>query len=293
MKSIFTLIIILAAGCFLLFSCSSSEEQSFTGLVEGTTVQVPALTGGKILKIYVDTGSEVEEGTFIAQVDTTELILQRQQLTGALEEIESQRGIARTNLAKAEKDFAYAAEKHGKFVRLLETETVNQQTVDDLENRLTAAELAVRAANQNFNTLSAKQKQAEAQLKIILKKIKDTAIISPINGIVSEKYYEAGEAIPMLRPLVEIVDLREVWVKIYLAESMLPAVNVGQTVEVHIDGLAEVLSGKISWISTKSEFTPKHILTPDTRKSLVYAAKVIIDNENKILKQGMPVEIIL
>jgi len=90
---------------------------------------------------------------------------------------------------------------------------------------------------------------------------------------------------------VEIINLDEVWVKIYVSETMLPEIKVGQKVVVRPDGSSKKLEGKISWISPKAEFTPKTILTPETRTSLVYAVKILIPNQDKILKQGMPVEI--
>ncbi|OPX31428.1 hypothetical protein B1H10_08825 [candidate division KSB1 bacterium 4484_188] len=91
--------------------------------------------------------------------------------------------------------------------------------------------------------------------------------------------------------MVEVIDLSQVWVKIYVSETLLPQIRVGQEVEIVPDGSKSSLQGTISWISPKAEFTPKTILTPETRTSLVYAVKIRIPNKDGILKQGMPVEI--
>ncbi len=112
-----------------------------------------------------------------------------------------------------------------------------------------------------------------------------------MTGVITNKYYEPGEAVPPLAPIAEVISLEQVWVKIYLSETMLPQIKTGQEVKVKIDGSNQTLVGTISWINSKAEFTPKTILTPETRTSLVYAAKVLIPNKDYILKHGMPVEI--
>jgi len=105
------------------------------------------------------------------------------------------------------------------------------------------------------------------------------------------KYFEAGEAIPPFTPILEIIDINEMTTNIYISEKLLAKVKHGQQVSVSVDGLDKTLSGRISWISPKAEFTPKNILTPETRTSLVYAVKVSVKNEDGVLKHGMPVVI--
>ena len=96
-----------------------------------------------------------------------------------------------------------------------------------------------------------------------------------------------------MTPVAELVGLDKVDARIYLPESRLGAIAYDQQVSVKIDGREESLSGRISWISPKAEFTPKAVLTDDTRSSLVYAVNVEINNPEEILKHGMPVEILL
>jgi HlyD family secretion protein len=109
--------------------------------------------------------------------------------------------------------------------------------------------------------------------------------------MVAEKFFEEGEAIPPMAALAEIIDLNLVWVKIYISEKMLPHIQTGQQAEIHMDGSDQTLAGTVSWINSKAEFTPKTILTPETRTSLVYAVKIEIANPDHLLKLGMPVEV--
>ncbi|MBN2365043.1 MAG: HlyD family efflux transporter periplasmic adaptor subunit [Calditrichaeota bacterium] len=278
-----------------LFSCSgnSNKPHTFTGIIEGTAVEVPALTGGEILSLFAEIGDTVEKGQLLAVIDTTELKFQKQNLLGVKKEISNQKGIALTQLERAKKDYDYIHEKFERFQSLLKNESVSQQTVDDLRNQLQKAESSVTSARQQVDAIAAKNIQAEAQLQTVLKKMNDATIISPLSGTITDKYYEESEAVPPYSPLMEIIDLTEMWVKIYVSETMLPHIQTGQRVKIKPDGTARELSGSISWISSRAEFTPKTILTPETRTSLVYAVKVIVPNEERILKHGMPVEVIV
>ncbi|MCK4755224.1 MAG: HlyD family efflux transporter periplasmic adaptor subunit, partial [Calditrichia bacterium] len=139
--------------------------------------------------------------------------------------------------------------------------------------------------------ITAGQKRIEAQIKSINKKIKDARVKSPANGIITTIYYEAGEAIPQFSPIMEIIDIKDMEVKIYISAELLSKIKYGQEVTVNVDGLNETMKGQIIWVSPKAEFTPKTILTPNTRTSLVYAIKISIPNEDDILKHGMPVVI--
>jgi HlyD family secretion protein len=285
--------LILATLIPLLFHCDLGNNSGhvYTGVVEGTVVRVPALTGGKIVQLAVDTGDDVSQGQLMAVIDTTELAYQRKNLTAMKLEIENQKRIAATNLQRAEKDLAYVREKYQRFQDLLKKQSVTQQSVDDLQNQVQNAEAAYNTARQQLGTLDARTMQIEAQLQSLNKKIDDAIITAPLSGMITQKYYEAGEAIPPLAALVEVIDLDNVWVKIYISETMLPNIKTGQGVEVHPDGISDHLPGTISWINSKAEFTPKTILTEETRTSLVYAVKVRIENNERILKQGMPVTV--
>ena len=146
---------------------------------------------------------------------------------------------------------------------------------------------------ENLQTLTARLKQIDAQLALTRKKLNDTIILAPVSGIITTRYHEPGEAVAPLRPVVEIMDITRLEAKIYIAESMLPHVRQGQEVTLDIDGSDHSFTGRVSWISPRAEFTPKTILTPDTRTSLVYAVEIDINNPDGIMKDGMPVVITL
>ena len=281
--TLFVLLLILS-GCG-----NNGEENLYTGILEGTSVRVPALTGGQIENLFVNTGELVQKGQVIARIDSLELIYQRQQLTAMLQELKVQSEIAQTDLERTVKDLNYVETKYRRIDELYKTESASKQNRDDVENQLNNLKAVHLAAKQKLQSIAAKRNQIQAQINSINKKIGDTAISSPISGIVTNKYFEAGEAIPTLSPIVEVLDIDKLETKIYISESLLPQVKYGKPVTIRIDGLKKEVPGKVIWVSPKAEFTPKTILTPETRTSLVYAVKISLDNVDGLLKDGMPV----
>jgi HlyD family secretion protein len=278
----------------VISSCGSSDDDNqYTGIIEGTVVKIPALAGGEIIKIYVQLGESVAANQVIAIVDSTELSFQRQQLYASLRELDVQTQIAQTNLNRNMKDKSYIQTRFDRIQKLYQSNSVPEQNYDDIKNQLEKIHSAVITSRQQIQSLSAKRENLDAQLNLLNKKINDTNIKAPLSGIVTAKYFETGEAIPPMQPIVEITDIDVVDTKIYVSATLLSQVSYGQEVQIMVDGLDQEMTGKISWISPKSEFTPKNILTPETRTSLVYAVEITIDNKDKVLKHGMPVVISL
>jgi HlyD family secretion protein len=279
----------------LLFACGNEEQNQFvaSGIIEGTTVKVPAQTGGLLLAMNVDEGEDVQLGQVVAVVDTEKLVYQLQQIESGLQELAVQRRINLNLLEKTQSDFKHIETKYNRFKELYEKNSASQQTIDDLKNAYDLAITQLENARQNLKIVEAKQGSLEAQGKLLQRQIADATIKAAAAGTVSTKYFEAGEMAAMGAPVVEIVDLQNMWTKVYVSELKLPKIKIGQPAEIRIDGTEQKLSGKVSWISPRAEFTPKNILTEESRTSLVYAVKVEVENPDHVLKHGMPVEIAL
>ncbi|MBL7093512.1 efflux RND transporter periplasmic adaptor subunit [candidate division KSB1 bacterium] len=284
--SVLLIIFVFIAGCG-----KNNHKNSYTGVLEGTSINIPALTGGVIIELMVNTGDEVKKGQPLAVIDSTELILQKEQLLATFAELDVQTKIANTGLANVEKNLSYIEERQKRVEQLYNNKSVPKQNLDDINNQLQNARSAFETALGKLQGIAAHREQLSVQLKIINKKINDAVVIAPRDGIVVTKYFEAGEAVPPYTPLIEIIDISKMTTKIYISEKQLALVKHGQKVSVNIDGLDKQLTGKVSWISPKAEFTPKNILTPETRTSLVYAVKISVNNKDGVLKHGMPVVI--
>lgn len=285
---LFVMILWLYPGCK-----DDTAGLEYTGTVEGTAVMVPALTAGEILQFYVQTGEFVTKGQLLAAVDSTELVFQRDQLMAAFEEVNIQNTIAKANMARARDDFDYLKTTHDRIARLYKSQSVTKQQLDDVNNNLQKAGIALANSQQALQSISASRKRLDAQISSVAKKINDARIHAPVEGIITDTFYEEGEAVPQFAPVLEIINIKKPEVKIYISQKLLSQIKYGQQVTVKADGQENNMPGKIMWISPQAEFTPKTILTPDTRTSLVYAVKISIANQEGILKHGMPVVITL
>ena len=289
------LIKLLLPTVLLLASCEKKNNSTFqaSAIIEGTAIKVAAQTGGYLLKVNFDEGQEVEAGDTLAMVDAEKLNYQLDQIRAGLDELEVQHRLATTSLRRAQEDYDYAKTRYERFRDLFAKNAASQQSLDDTKIAYDRANTALESARQSLQTIASKEKGFAAQTKLLQRQINDAMVKAPISGTVTTRFYDAGETIPPNAPIAEIIDLKKMWAKVYVSETYLPQIRLGQNAQVKIDGSTQTLTGTITWISAKAEFTPKNILTPESRTALVYAVKVTIDNPERLLKHGMPVSIIL
>lgn len=155
-----------------------------------------------------------------------------------------------------------------------------------------AGELDIVSKKQQLATLEANVRRDEAALSVAQAQLGYTVLLSPQAGIVLRKHVEPGEIIAAGTPVVTIADLSNIWVKIYIPEPDLGRVKLGQEAEVTTDSYrGKIYRGKVIFINSEAEFTPKNIQTPEERVKLVFAVKVGLENPNQELKPGMPADV--
>jgi HlyD family secretion protein len=130
---------------------------------------------------------------------------------------------------------------------------------------------------------------SDAQIAALRKNAADAVVKAPVTGVVTAKLLGAGEMAPPRAPLVVITDLDHAWANLYVDERLVPRLKIGQAATLVTDA-GQRLSGTITFISPKAEFTPRNVQTADERSKLVYRVKVTADNRNGVLKPGMPIE---
>ena len=154
-----------------------------------------------------------------------------------------------------------------------------------------ANELELARREQEVTARQADIQRAQAQIALIDAQLEDTIAASPINGIVLVKSADVGEVLAPGATVVTIGDLQHPWLRGYIGERSLGRVKIGSAVRVTTDSFpGKVYSGRVSFIASEAEFTPKQIQTQEERVKLVYRVKIDVDNPQQELKSNMPVD---
>jgi HlyD family secretion protein len=169
-----------------------------------------------------------------------------------------------------------------------------QQQVDDINGQLNVLDKQISATNTQFQLIGSEMDVIKRQLDLFDEQLTKCSITSPIKGTVLETYLENGELATPGKPILKMADLSNLKLKVYVSGAQLANVKLGSDVKVLIDsGSKEMktLNGKITWISSESEFTPKIIQTKEERVKLMYGVKLLVPNDGS-LKIGMPGEVV-
>ncbi len=151
--------------------------------------------------------------------------------------------------------------------------------------------LQVKVYRQEVDVLKAQIKEAKAALEMAKRQLEYSEIFAPVSGVVLVKSAEAGEYVSPGATVVTLADLDHVWLKAYVDETDLGRVKLGQKVRIKTDTFpGKTYEGKISFISSEAEFTPKQVQTQKERVKLVYRIKIDVENRNRELKPGMPAD---
>ncbi len=164
---------------------------------------------------------------------------------------------------------------------------------DDISGQVALLEAQIAATESQKSSVYAERKTLEVQIRQVEDQLLKCAIKNPIDGILLTKYKEEGEIAAAGQPLYKMADMSELILRAYVSGSQLSSLTTGGSVSVRFDeaqGMEE-LSGVVSWISPRAEFTPKIIQTREERVNLVYAIKVMVPNDGR-LKIGMPGEVV-
>lgn len=287
-------IAVCAALVVCVGGCSNDKNNyDATGSFEATEVVVSGEVNGRILEFGVDQGSEVVAGEVVGQIDSTQLSLQKIQLENNIKALKSNRPDIASQLAPLEEQLAKQRREKLRVENLLKADVTTERQLDDITSAIAVLEKQLSAQRKVLDNsdagLEAQIAAAGAQLAQIEDQISKSLIISPIAGTVSAKYSQQGELAVAGKPLMKVSDVDNIYLKAYLLSSQLADVKLGQKVKVYADfggGEKREYDGEVTWISERSEFTPKNIVTSDDRANMVYAVKIAIPNDG-FIKIGM------
>ncbi|MEE1541033.1 MAG: HlyD family efflux transporter periplasmic adaptor subunit [Paludibacteraceae bacterium] len=285
------------AMAMLVVSCGKETEFDAQGTFEATEIVVSAEAVGKILNFEVEEGVEVIAGKMIGEIDGVQLHLQRKQLVAQQSALLNSRPDVKKQVASLKEQISKQKSELLRVENMLRDGAATQKQRDDIDAHIRVLEGQLEAALstlvKNAASLDNSSSAMEAQIAALDDRIAKCSIASPINGTVLVKYAEAGEFATVGKPLMKVADMEKIYLRAYFTSDQLADIHLGDTVTVVADFGGDKrydYEGRVSWIASECEFTPKTIQTKDSRANLVYAVKIAVKNDGR-LKIGLAGEV--
>ncbi len=294
---------------------SASSVLKLSGNIEVKDVELSFNIPGKTARRLVSEGMPVKAGQVVARLDTEELEQElelRRAETGALRATlaELTAGYRREEIAQAEAALsrarAEATRADAELKRqtdLREQDVISSREFEVAEATQRGAQAQREEASQRLALLRngprkeqidqarERVRQAEAAHEVARTRLQYATLVSPLSGVVLADHVEPGERVAAGTPVVTVADLGDVWLRGFIDETELGRVKLGQRVRVTTDSSStSAYEGRVSFIASNTEFTPKSVQTTKERVKLVYRVKVDIPNPRHELKPGMPAD---
>ena len=293
-------IYVLAGVALMMAACGGNEKAyDATGTFEATETTVYAEQSGALLTFSVNEGDHIEAGKEVGLIDTTQTWLKIRQLDATKEVYQSQKPDMERQIAATRQQLSKAQQDEQRYRELVADGAAPSKMLDDASSQVKVLQKQLDAQISSLSTstrsLDKQTVAANVQIEQLRDMLRKCHIVAPTKGTVLEKYVERGEFVVIGKPLFKIADTEQMFMRAYVTSAQLQNIRIGQHVKVFADygdGQKKAYDGTVSWISSRSEFTPKTILTDDERADLVYAVKVAVKNDGYV-KIGMYGEVVL
>lgn len=324
MKKPIVMIVLLtavAAACWYGWQHWRPQGQDagvFYGNIDVRQVSLAFEGSGRVAQVDAEEGDRVQPGQVLAVLDTRTLALQADQAAAQLRvQEENLRRLkngarpaeiaqARSRLAAAQADAQRARREQARLERIA-TASAGAVSVQDVDRARSAARVAQAAVKERQDALALVQEgarreeidaadaqvaAARAQLALLRHQLEQGDLRAPVAAVVRSRLLEPGDMASPQRPVLALAVTSPKWARIYVDESSLGQVKPGQAAQLSVDSMpGRTLAGKIGYISSVAEFTPKSVQTEVLRTSLVYEVRVLVDDPDDVLRLGQPVTV--
>ena len=292
-------IIAMAGVALVLNACGRKERQyDATGVFEATETTVYAEQTGALLTFNVEEGDTVGQNREVGLIDTTQLWLKMKQAEAMKSVYQSQKPEQEKQIAVTRQQLAKAKQDQQRYKELVADGAAPAKMLDDADSQVEVLQRQLDAQlsslRVNTNALDKQMDATDVQAEQLRDQIRKCHILVPAKGTVIEKYVERGEFVSAGKPLFKMADTENMFIRAYVTSAQLENIKTGQKATVFANygnGGKKEYEGRVTWISSRSEFTPKTILTDDERADLVYAVKVAIKGDGYV-KMGMYGEVL-
>ncbi|MBQ5947978.1 HlyD family efflux transporter periplasmic adaptor subunit [Massilia sp. ST3] len=271
---------------------------------------------GRIAALHVDEGDRVKAGALLGTLDTRTLALHAEQ-AAAQAEVQRQalarlrNGLrpqeiaqARSRLKAAQANALRAGQDLARLQEIAASTGGRGVSAQDLDRARSAAEVAAAQADEQRQALGlaelgarkedvaaaeAQLKASEAQLALLRHQVAQGELRAPVDALVRSRLAEPGDMAAPQRPVFALALARPKWIRVYVGETDLGRVRPGMAARVLTDSHpGRPVAGKVGYISSVAEFTPKAVQTEELRTSLVYEVRVMVEDEQELLRLGQP-----
>jgi HlyD family secretion protein len=293
---------IIAVGLgLLLSSCSHPNTSSVSGTIETDEVHVGSRYGGRVQKISAQEGDSLTNGQIIAELDAAELPARRDRMAAQLAELEA--GPRKEEIAAAKADWEaqladleLARTNAARSRELFAQNTVSATERDQTVSRANLLEKTAASAKSRYDLLLAGTRPEEiaqdrAALAELDTQINEMKIVAPSNCTLEVLSVKVGDVLAPNQPVATLL-LPHLWVRVYVPETWLAHIKVGDSAKVRADGYpGRDFSGVVEQVAREAEFTPRNVQTVEERVKQVFGIKVRLDDSSGDLRAGMSVDV--
>ena len=285
-------IALLVLAMFIISCNKNNEEADAYGNFETTEITVSSESNGKIEFLNLEEGDVVEKGKTVGLIDTLQLYYTKMQLIASQKTVSSKSGNVLSQKQVLQEQLKTAKIEQTRIKNMFSENAATKRQVDEINGKVKVIEEQIKGVGTQNAPIKNEANSFSVQIEKINDQIKKCNLVNPIKGTVLTKYAEPNEVTTFGKPLYKIANLEEMNLRVYISETQLSSIKIGQQVKVKIDDFEQTKEyiGNIIWISSQAEFTPKIIQTKEERANLVYAVKIRVKNDGS-LKIGMPAEI--
>ncbi len=303
LRLILLLAVIAAVLATLLYMRARREPKPLiaSGTLEARTVKVGSLVGGRVTRVLVDEGSHVVPGQLLVTLETETIDHQIAEQRAAIEAAKAQlakalAGPRPEEIAKAAAIAANDERERQRMAALYRQGIVSKEMLDAAATKAkTSAEdlriLRQGTRKEDIEAARAEVEQHQRRLDSLLKQRAETEVKSPVAGVVQSMGLRPGDLVAPNQPVAEILESSQLWVRVYVPETELGLIHVGQPARVRVDTFPnQWFPGHIAAISQQGEYTPRNVQTRAQRAEQVFGVKVLVDLNPK-LKAGMAADV--
>jgi HlyD family secretion protein len=285
----------MVLGIGLLAAACRSEETGLkaAGVIDGQTVTVRAMTGGRLTEWTASSGKEIRKGDVLGRIDSARLDIGLEELALAERALVLAEDRIQSQIPPFQAKVDYWKRQAERLERLKKDQAIAGGELENARLELLGAETALADLRKSLSAQAIERDKIANKRRAFDIARDDLILRSPVDGVVLSKSVTAGEILSPGAPAAEILDTSSLWVDVFVEEKDLSRLRLADRVAVLIDGQeGREWPGTIVQFGSTAEFSSKYTVSEKERSSLLFKVRIGIDVDHKTFKLGMPVTVV-